>query len=181
MMTKNILYLIGFRGCGKTTLGKMLAQRLQWAFVDTDVLVEEKAGCSIASMVQQHGWDFFRQAESEALHNIGTKPAVVATGGGIVLRQENCEYMRQQGFVYFLSVPASILHDRLYADPKQEQRPALTELSPLQEIENLLQERLPAYLSTAHAAIDATQCIETVADEMYMQYVTIRKHAEKLA
>ncbi len=167
MPTPSLLYLIGLRGCGKTTLGQAMAQRLGWDFVDTDAYIQEKAATSIARMVEEHGWDFFRHAESEALKAVSQPYTVIATGGGMVLRQENREFMQAQGTVVFLSASPVLLYERIYADPKQGQRPALTDLAPLQEMEKMLQERLPLYTSTAHHTLDATKSVSAMVEDIY--------------
>ncbi len=160
------LYLIGLRGCGKSTLGQQLAQCLGWHFVDTDAYIQEKAGCSIAQMVEKQGWDFFREAESVALQAVSQENCVVATGGGIVLRAENRSFMQTHGQVVFLAVSPQLLCSRLQKTPLEGQRPALTTLSPLQEMEKMLQERLPFYTSTAQHTLDGSKSVKTLLKEI---------------
>ncbi len=162
-MKKNpLIYLVGARASGKTTLAKELSAHLQCSFVDTDTFIQEKAGCSIADMVAEHGWEYFRNAESAALQTLTQKhqekqaTCIIATGGGMVLRSTNRDFMQEHGFVCYLSVPAKELYARLCTDPKHEQRPALGNVGLLEEVQQTLEVRLPLYKEVAHLIVDAT-------------------------
>ena len=98
------IFLIGYRGSGKTSLGQVLAGKLGYEFQDTDTLLEERLGTTIAEYFRTHGEAAFRERESAVLELIASGPntdqgTVVATGGGIVLREENVARMQQNGFV----------------------------------------------------------------------------------
>ncbi|XKM13138.1 shikimate kinase AroL [Orbaceae bacterium ac157xtp] len=149
------LFLIGARASGKTTIGKALAKALNYTFVDCDAYLLESTGKSVAEIVTEKGWDGFRRQESEILKEVTQPKRVIATGGGIVLTESNREFMRKNGTVIFLSVPAARLAERLTLDPKQAQRPSLTGQPINIEIENILKERLPLYSSASHYAVDA--------------------------
>ncbi len=147
--------LIGFRATGKTTLGRMLADRLGWMFVDMDEELVSRFGMDIHNWVQEHGWDAFREAEAELLAELaGGTRQVVATGGGVVLRTENREQLRRHFQVVWLQASAETIHMRLAQDPKTaSQRPPLTDLSLQEEISQLLAERTPLYEATCHFAL----------------------------
>ena len=84
------IFLIGYRCSGKTTIGKILAQDLNFDFIDTDQMIEQKAGLSVTQIVEQHGWSRFRLLEKKTVLNIKNfKKAVIATGGGVVTDPDN--------------------------------------------------------------------------------------------
>ncbi len=110
------IFLIGMMGSGKTTVGQLLAQRLQYRFFDTDVLIEKVAGCSISQIFAEAGEASFRQLESQVLSELAAcARSVVATGGGIVLERLNWSYLHH-GLVVWLEVPIGQLQQRLQQD-----------------------------------------------------------------
>lgn len=161
-----MFYIIGPRGSGKTTIGQHLANSIGFQFVDTDKLILERAGKSIAEIVEQHGWDYFRHLESEVLQSIKPGKLVVSTGGGIVLAKENQQTMRDNGTVIYLSANPEVLMQRLAAEPQDHQRPSLTGKSLLEEIEEVMQQREPIYRATAHHVIDASKPIDTIVEHL---------------
>lgn len=161
-----MFYIIGPRGSGKTTIGKKLAEKTGYQFIDTDKLILEQAGMSIADIVQQQGWDYFRQLESQILASIEPQKAIVSTGGGIILASENQKVMRDNGTVIYLRSTPETLAQRLAAEPQAEQRPSLTGKSLLEEIEEVMEQRDPIYLSTAHHVIDANQSIDAIINQI---------------
>lgn len=161
-----MFYIIGPRGSGKTTIGKKLAEKTGYQFIDTDKLIFEHAGMSIADIVKQQGWDYFRQLESQILSSIEPQKAIVSTGGGIILASENQQVMRDNGTVIYLRSTPETLAQRLAAEPQAEQRPSLTGKSLLEEIEEVMEQRDPIYLSTAHHVIDANQSIDAIINQI---------------
>ncbi|OAT49828.1 shikimate kinase AroL [Providencia heimbachae] len=161
-----MFYIIGPRGSGKTTIGKQLAEYKGYQFVDTDKLILERAGKSIAEIVEQHGWDYFRQLESDVLQSIKQDNVIVSTGGGIILAEENQRVMRDNGTVVYLNANPNVLVQRLAAEPQADQRPSLTGKSLLAEIEEVMQQREPIYRATAHHVIDATQPVEVIVQQL---------------
>ncbi|HEF8783695.1 shikimate kinase AroL [Providencia alcalifaciens] len=161
-----MFYIIGPRGSGKTTIGKKLAEKTGYQFIDTDKLILERAGMSIADIVQQQGWNYFRQLESQILASIESQDAIVSTGGGIILAPENQQVMRENGTVIYLRSTPETLVKRLAAEPQADQRPSLTGKSLLEEIEEVMTQRDPIYLSTAHHVIDANQSIDAIIKQI---------------
>lgn len=155
-----ILFLIGPRGSGKSTVGFLTAERLGLAFHDTDNMVMDEAGCSIADIVRHEGWESFRARESRTLAAAVARSAesggVVSTGGGMILARENRERMRASGTVFYLAAPADCLYSRLERQRDASRRPSLTGESPLAEIARVLEEREPLYRETAHHCLDAS-------------------------
>lgn len=150
------IYLIGPRGCGKTTIGKKLADRLEIPFVDTDAVFLERHG-SIADFVARNGWDAFRDAEAEILETVSRDSGtVVGCGGGIVLRESNRDLLRK-GFCVYLKASADELTRRLKADPSEGQRPSLTDQRLDDEVRQVLQEREPLYFDCANLVMKVSE------------------------
>ena len=153
------IVLIGYRGSGKTTIGRRLADRLWWPFVDTDDLVVKAAGKSIADIFEQHGVQRFRDLETEAVREVAKlQEHVIALGGGAVLRKENVDVLRrgEHKIVYLKCDPAE-LFKRIQADPNTSRhRPKLTASGGLEEITTLLAEREPMYRAAMTAELDVT-------------------------
>ncbi|AXH62485.1 shikimate kinase AroL [Providencia huaxiensis] len=161
-----MFYIIGPRGAGKTTIGKKFAESKGYQFVDTDKLILEKAGKSIAEIVEQHGWDYFRQLETDVLKSITQSDMIVSTGGGLVLAEENQQIMRNNGTVIYLNTNPEVLAKRLAAEPQADQRPSLTGKSLVEEIEEVMQQREPIYRATAHHIIDAAQPVDDIITQL---------------
>lgn len=108
------VYLTGFMGAGKSSVGRRLAALLGWAFIDLDTMIEEVTGESVAEIFRRDGEEEFRRQERMALRSISeAEPAVVATGGGVMAASANREWMRQRGITVWLDVPFAILVERL--------------------------------------------------------------------
>ena len=152
------LYLIGPRGCGKSRVGRLLAEALAVPFHDLDEIIRHEQGRSIAQIVLQDGWASFREMESRTLARLAMElaPAVIATGGGVVLDEANCYMMRGSGRAVYLEAPLGVLVERLTAVPDADHRPALTDLPLAQEMGQILRERQHLYKSTAMAVVDAS-------------------------
>lgn len=104
------IVLVGMPGCGKTTVGKRLAQQLGRPFLDTDVLITDKMGCSIPDLFRTIGESGFREVEAAVVHGIAAQQgAIIATGGGVVLRPENVESLKENGRLYFLDRSLTLL------------------------------------------------------------------------
>ncbi|MCX8660355.1 shikimate kinase AroL [Gilliamella sp. B2889] len=154
---KKIIFLVGARAAGKTTMGKMLAKELSFSFIDTDCHLLETTQKTVAEIVEKEGWEGFRARESQVLIDTAKPNRVIATGGGMVLAEKNRQFMKQNGVVIFLSAPAEILAARLMKDPNIAQRPSLTGLSISDEMEKVLAERLPLYHDAANHIVDVDQ------------------------
>lgn len=152
----NNLYLIGYRGVGKTTLAPLLAEKLGWAVLELDDLIEKQERISISDIFKQRGECCFRDLESDMLRTVaGQSNQVVSTGGGIVLREENHEILRSTGLVVWLQASAEMIYQRLMHDAKQHsQRPALTSLPMQEEIKHLINARSAWYAACSHFSVD---------------------------
>ncbi|PLX70917.1 MAG: shikimate kinase [Denitrovibrio sp.] len=145
---KNI-YLIGFMGTGKSSVGKILAEDLGAQFVDTDKLVEEKTGKSISDIFEELSEEEFRRLETEVLRDITEQDGlVVSTGGGIVVTRGNLDMMKQTGIVVTLIADVHTILERVQADGTN--RPLLEVDDPFEEIKKLLFDRASFYISAHH-------------------------------
>ena len=143
------IFLIGLPGCGKSTLGKQLAENLKIPFVDLDVEIEKSVGNTIKDIFKKYGESFFRKEESEQLHRFseGYDDFVMATGGGVPVFFDNMKFMNQHGCTIFLDVPAREIAQRILKT-KLDERPLLGSTHPDElkdQIEFLRSQRISFY------------------------------------
>jgi shikimate kinase len=151
-----ILTLIGYRATGKTTLARLLAQRLGWDWIDADVEIERRAGKAIARIFAEDGEPAFRDLEAAAIADLCRRTRlVIAAGGGAPMRPETREVMRAAGKVVWLTARPETILARMSGDATTaSRRPALTDRTGLDEILHLLAKREPIYRQTAHVEVD---------------------------
>ncbi|MDH4301836.1 MAG: shikimate kinase [Nitrospira sp.] len=160
------IVLIGYRGTGKSSVGKILAARLDRPLLSTDAEVVRLAGQTIPAMVEQHGWEHFRDLESKVCQELaGQNGLIVDTGGGAILRSQNVEVLKQTGKLFWLTASVETIAQRIGGDT---QRPSLTGVkSFIDEIQEVLRERLPKYQTSADHAIETDgKSLRQVADEI---------------
>jgi shikimate kinase len=151
--------LIGYRGSGKSTVGKRLADRLWQTFVDTDDLIVRKAGKSIREIFEQQGEAAFRDLESTIVRDtLMLQEHVISLGGGALLREENRAALKASGHkVVYLKCAPEELYRRISEDPDTAaDRPNLTADGGLEEVKNLLAAREPTYRAAMSAELDVT-------------------------
>jgi shikimate kinase len=137
---KNV-YLIGFMGSGKSTVGKILAEKLNMNFIDIDKLIEEKEGMKIKDIFEQKGEGYFRELERKQIEAIvNQERLVVSTGGGLGANLDNMNLMKKNGDVVWLDVSLNTVLDRLKND---QDRPLLKQ--PTEKIKQLFEERKNVY------------------------------------
>lgn len=141
------LYLTGYRGSGKSSVGRELARRLNRPAIDLDDEIERAAGCTIREIFATAGETGFRDWETRTLQQVvGRPPAVIALGGGAVLKAENREQIARSGLTVWLQIDAQTVCQRLQDDASTtDRRPALTRLPQQQEVAQLLEQRQPLY------------------------------------
>lgn len=163
-----MISLIGMPGCGKTTVGRQLARRLQLPFEDADARIEQRIGCSIRSFFDKEGEVRFRDIESETLDELTRGPAgVLSTGGGAVMRPENRRVLRDRTQVIYLRSTPEELFRRLRHD---RNRPLLQVADPLRKLKELYGERDPLYRETAHFVLDTGRpSVSTLVNMICMQ------------
>ncbi len=154
---KENVVLTGMPGSGKSTVGKILAERLGREFLDIDAEIVKAAGTSIPEIFENHGEAYFRQLETDVIKKLASVGgAVIATGGGAVLKPENIKALKQNGHIYFIDRP---LESLLPTDDRPLSRSA-------DAIRARYEERYEIYKSTADTAIDVNGNAESVADEI---------------
>lgn len=153
------IVLIGYRGSGKTTIGRRLADKLWLPFLDTDELIVRRAGRSIREIFERGGEPGFRDLESEVVRETAQLgDHVISLGGGAVLREENRNAIKAGAHkVIYLHCTPEVLHRRISADPgSSASRPNLTAAGGLEEIRNLLAVREPLYRQTMTSELDVS-------------------------
>jgi len=147
------IVLIGYRGSGKTTIGKIIAQKMGISLIGTDALLEKEIGTTINQFVKLNGWKAFRDAEQRIIGSLAeTDNAVIDTGGGVILRKENMNLLKKNGVVVFLNADAKILANRIHYG---NTRPPLKEgKESWEEVEDVLKERLPLYRNWADSIVN---------------------------
>jgi len=157
-----LIALIGFMGSGKSTVGRELARKMAYPFVDTDEEIERKAKKSIPEIFEEHGEKYFRRLEEEVLSEIieNNEEMVISTGGGIVLSEGNRRILREKTITILLQAGVEELYNRL---KDETNRPLLAVENPQEEIKRLLEER-EEYYNTADIKVntDGLQVAEIV-------------------
>lgn len=171
------LALIGYRATGKTHVGAALSQRLGWPVVDTDQVIQQRAGRTIREIFQQGGESAFRDWESRVLADLLGAPVrtVFSLGGGAVLAPANRESLKQSATCVWLRAEPKEIWRRLEGDTATlEQRPALTSFNGYNEIVAVLSEREPIYQQAADFRVDTdNKRIDQIADEVLSLLETI--------
>ncbi len=148
------IVLIGFMGCGKSTIGAELRRMLGYRLIDMDSEIEKRAGCRIVELFAREGEAGFRAREHallQELGKIGKAPMIISTGGGVVLLPENRCLLPQLGYVVWLKADAALIYERTR---RSRSRPILQCDNPRERIRVLLEERTPLYRECAHLSID---------------------------
>lgn len=148
------LVLIGFMGCGKSTVGRELHQLLGYPLVDMDQVIEERAGKTISRIFEEDGETAFRDMETALLRELGDPAAprrIISTGGGVIGRPENRGLLRKLGFVVWLHAPPEVILQRT---ARNRDRPLLDTEDPAERISSLLAQRKPLYQESSHLRVD---------------------------
>jgi shikimate kinase len=148
------IVLIGMMGAGKSSVGRCLQRRTRLALLDTDEIVASKFGMSIPEIFAKHGEDKFRKAEAEALRSLETtEQAIIVTGGGIVMSEENIDLLKRLGVVVWLDGNGETLFKRA---SRSGNRPLLQSENPRKAFQRLIQARRPLYANNAHLCLDTS-------------------------
>ncbi|MGR3293531.1 MAG: shikimate kinase [Candidatus Scalindua sp.] len=152
------IVLIGFRGTGKSTVGRLLAKRLERDFIDSDKYIESSTGKTIKSIFEDDGEEGFRKIEANTIAELSkTDNTVISAGGGVVLKEDNVRSLKDNGFLVLLEATPEIIHNRIAQDKKAtQQRPSLTDKKPLDEIKHLIAKREHAYKNAADYTINTS-------------------------
>lgn len=168
------IYLVGFMGTGKTTVGEILSRKLKREFVETDRIIEKKEGLGIPAIFSIKGEAYFRKVEKEVLKDIASKDnLVVSCGGGIVIDKYNITLLRKTGIMVCLKARPSVIYERTKS---YKHRPLLNVKNPMERIKELLQERERFY-KKAHIFIDTSDIPpQKVAEEITHRLKCIKSH-----
>lgn len=163
MIKKNRpVYLCGFMGCGKSTVGKLLAKKLGKEFIDLDDYIEEREGMSIPQIFEQKGEPYFRERESEALADLPTSAGVVATGGGTLLKKENGDKAKSLGTVVYIDAPFELCYERIKGDGN---RPIAFNSTKEQLLERY-EQRKPLYCENSEFSVDGSGTPMQIVNEI---------------
>ena len=162
------IVLIGMRGSGKTSVGKILAQKLGRELIEMDELITRKAGLSIPEIVAQYGWERFRDIEEEITTEVARRDNIInATGGGVVTSEQNIIKLKKNGLLVWLTASVDTLLQRIGEDTT---RPLLKGKTQREDMEITLAERKPLYRKAADITIDTEdKTPEAVADLVISQ------------
>jgi shikimate dehydrogenase len=163
------IVLTGFRGTGKTEVGKVLAGRLDLPLLDTDTLVEQKTGRSIPSIFHEEGEERFRVMEREVIASLPPDNVVISTGGGAVIDPKNMEHLRRQSVMILLTADTDAIEQRLARSP----RPPLTSLPLREEIAELLDRRRQHYYASADFCADTSETTAQDAAEKVLHFLAL--------
>jgi len=168
--------LIGYRGSGKTVVGRLLAGELKRPHVDTDLLIEEREGRSIADIFEQDGEPYFRRIESEVIAGLApATSAVISVGGGAVVSEHNRKRLRGLGTVMWLQAAPEELHRRITVDRESvASRPPLSKTDALTEVRTLLAQRSGWYEELADVEIDTTGRSPAEVTQMILRRLGMR-------
>ena len=164
-----IISLIGYRGTGKSTVGKVVAEQLKIQHFDSDDEIIRRAKHSIKEIFKSIGELGFRDLESEIVAKLMTQSnAVISWGGGAILREKNRMLIRKSDHVFWLTADPVILNQRINADAgSASNRPALSNLAGLEEIKSILNQRIPLYENCASVQIATdSKSVDSIAKEI---------------
>ncbi|MBP7174743.1 MAG: shikimate kinase [Thermoclostridium sp.] len=162
MKVRNIV-LIGMMGCGKTTVGKIVAERLKLRFIDLDHYIESKWS-SIPALFEK-GEEYFRDIETKALKEVSkVDGAVIATGGGVIKRSENIAALKERGILFFLDRPV----EDILADIDTDHRPLLKDGK--NKLMDLFNERYPLYIKACDIHVRETNTLEDAVNQVIREW-----------
>ncbi|MBT3590614.1 MAG: shikimate kinase [Candidatus Marinimicrobia bacterium] len=146
------IYIIGMMGSGKSTIGKRLAENIEYPFIDLDSYIKKEGNKTIENIFQNYGEEYFRELETKSLKAIMNDGAVISCGGGIVLSKNNHTYLKQ-GKIIYLEATISELVKRI---SNSNHRPLLKQKNIRKELTNILEKREKIYLKLSNYTIDTT-------------------------
>ena len=156
------LYLCGFMGCGKSTVGKLLAEKSGLKFTDLDDYIEEKEQMSIPEIFAQKGEGYFREREAAAVKELSAENSVVACGGGTIINDNSARIARENGTVFFLDIPFETCYSRIKDDAH---RPLVVN-NTKEQLHGIFSQRHDIYLKNSTLSVNADNTPEAVCDEI---------------
>ena len=166
-MRKNIV-LCGFMGSGKSTIGRLLSEKMGMRFIDTDTYIEQKEGMTISEIFAQRGEEYFRELELKVCKELsGLRATVISTGGGTLLKDANVKELKKSGMVFLLNVSSNTVLQRLKNDTS---RPLLQRDDKEKAVKMMLSQRIPLYNRAADYVIDAEESPRKVCIQVMNLY-----------
>ena len=167
------LYLVGYRCTGKTSVGRLLSDALNWTFVDMDHELVTEAGIQIEDIVDNRGWKYFRELEAQLLERLSqATKQVISTGGGVVTVPENIAIMHGSGKVVWLHASPATIAERMEADiDTARQRPPLHGNDSIAEIEEVFAEKLPLYDEAMHLQVETDNLSAEEVAELILRWL----------
>ena len=163
MIKKNRpVFLCGFMGCGKSTIGRLLAKRLGMGFIDLDDYIEQQEGMKIPEIFAQKGEAYFRERESRALGELPSSAGVIATGGGTLLRRENGDLAKSLGTVIYIDTPFEKCYERIKDDPHRPIAASSTKEQLLERYE----QRKPLYIENSEFSVNGSAAPMQIVNEI---------------
>jgi len=168
MMFDGSVALVGMPGSGKSTVGRQLAKRLGWGFLDTDAIIEDRVGCSVKHYFEKAGEASFRDVEASVLEAVAsTRHHIISTGGGTVLRSSNRHLLHRTFRVFYLRATPEDIFRRVRHD---RSRPLLQVEDPLRKLKELFASRDPLYREVAHYVLETGKpSVATLVNMISMQ------------
>lgn len=143
------IYLVGFMGCGKSAIGRRLSYALRMPYYDMDHEIVRQQGMSIPEIFEKYGEDHFRQLETEFLRNFRDEACIIATGGGVAMKEQNRRIMRRTGLVFFLDATFEDIYKRI----KNDKNRPIVQRSTKSELEQLYYYRRKFYRQAGHIRV----------------------------
>ncbi|MBP1561309.1 MAG: shikimate kinase [Oscillospiraceae bacterium] len=156
------VYLCGFMGCGKSTVGKLLAEKLGCGFIDMDDYIVEKEGMKIPQIFAEKGEKYFRERETAAIRELSEKGGVIACGGGAMLKKENAEIAAENGIVAYIEIPFEACYSRIAGDTN---RPIVMS-NTKEELEFIYDSRVPVYKENSTVTVNGEGTPNEVAQRL---------------
>ncbi|MBQ7980469.1 MAG: shikimate kinase [Oscillospiraceae bacterium] len=153
------VYLCGFMGCGKSTIGKILAKKSGCGFIDMDDYIVEREGMTIPQIFAEKGEQYFRDTETAVIRELAEKNAVIACGGGAMLKKENADIAAENGIVVYIDIPFEICYGRISGDTN---RPLVVN-NTKEQLEEIYKGRVPVYKANSTITVDGVGSADEIA------------------
>ncbi|MGN0674119.1 MAG: shikimate kinase [Oscillospiraceae bacterium] len=156
------IFLCGFMGCGKSTVGKILAEKLGCELFDMDDYIVEREGMTIPQIFSEKGERYFRETETEVIKELSQKNGVIACGGGAMLKKENSDIASESGTVVYIDVPFETCYSRISGD---KNRPIVMS-NTKEELEFIYDSRVPLYRANSSVTADGNGAADEIAERI---------------
>lgn len=156
------IYLCGFMGCGKTTVGKLLAEKLGCGFYDMDEYIVEREKMKIPQIFAEKGEKYFRETETAVIKELSGSSGIIACGGGAMLKKENAEIASENGIIIYIEVPFETCYGRISDD---KNRPIVMN-NTKEELEFIYDSRAPIYKENSTLTADGNGSAEEIAERI---------------